>query len=181
MNVVSNSLPLERNGSVFDTNIINNGFTSNINISISNNNDNGFVKVKVTSPSGQEEEKYLEYKNSLFSGVFTTNEVGLYKMNISYTSINVQVEDEQNFYFSYSKEYDKFTTKDESLLYKLTKDRGKVTDKVDYVLNNEEIINRSEHSLIIEFLIASILLFVIDIAIRKINFKSIIRKHNKNI
>ena len=181
MNVVSNSLPLERNGSVFDTNIINNGFTSNINISISNNNDNGFVKVKVTSPSGQEEEKYLEYKNSLFSGVFTTNEVGLYKMNISYTSINVQVEDEQNFYFSYSKEYDKFTTKDESLLYKLTKDRGKVTDKVDYVLNNEEIINRSEHSLIIEFLITSIILFIIDIAIRKINFKSIIRKHNKNI
>lgn len=181
MNVVSNSLPLERNGSVFDTNIINNGFTSNINISISNNNDNGFVKVKVTSPSGKEEEKYLEYKNSLFSGVFTTNEVGLYKMNISYTSINVQVEDEQNFYFSYSKEYDKFTTKDESLLYKLTKDRGKVTDKVDYVLNNEEIINRSEHSLIIEFLITSIILFVIDIAIRKINFKSIIRKHNKNI
>lgn len=172
---ISNSLPKERVSSPFLMEVTNNGFTSSVSVSVPQKSV-GFIKMKVTSPQGNTEEKFLKYNNSSYYGIFTTNEKGLYRVSIEYYMQGKTVIDEQIFFFSYSKEYKEFVTKDESLLYKLTKNRGKVSTDVEYIMLGEEIENRYSLSLALPFLVIAMALFIIDIFVRKTKIKHFLIK-----
>lgn len=179
LNVLDNALPTTSNSSSFHIDIQTKGFSTDISVTRGTIFDADVLQVTLTSPSGNEETKYLRLSGENYKGTFYTDEIGEYSIKLVYTSREYNFEEIDYFFYSYSKEYDAFSVTDESLLYNLTKENGTVSTSPTYILNNEERMHRSYTSYALPLLIASLVLFLIDIAIRKLRLSDF-KFHKKN-
>ena len=84
--------------------------------------------------------------------------------------------------FDYSSEYDRFPESTSTLLYSLTKNTGKVTyDSVDYQISSSEFAFKSYKSLNVVFRIIAVVLLLIDIFVRKSDFKKKKKDKDRNL
>ena len=141
------------------------------------------VRVTVTDPLGNKEKKELTLLNGKYSQQFDTFEKGTYDVLVEYINkrnSNV-MKYQTKFTYSYSKEYDKFMKPDNVLLYQLVQDSGMVSSNIEDIVNiNQEdvIYNKYYYK---QLLLAALIIFVIDIAIRKIRWKDIKNLFKKTV
>ena len=171
-NLTEKMIPEESNASLGIVQVENGGFSSDISLKISPVLNISYVSVKVTDPLGKTEEKYLKYENGAYRSTFNSGIQGKYDLLFVFYDIDNHplFEDHSAFFYSYSKEYDQTDAQSEELLYNLTKNRGEVTESGQYQLKSDEVRTRYRTSLTIPFLIASVVLFIVDVALRKITF-----------
>lgn len=172
-NLLDKMIPLESTPSLMIVDIDNGGFSSHISLDISPVLNISYISIEINNPQQEISRKYLKYEDGIYQTTIKSGIKGKYLLNFSFYDINNNnlFNDSYSFYFSYSKEYDETYSQNEKLLYNLTRNRGNVTEDGQYQLKSGEVNNRYQTSLTIPFLITSIVLFVFDVFVRKINIR----------
>jgi len=154
------------------------GCTTDVHVYAADPDTNANVTLKVTDPKGAEVTYGLYFDGYQYSANIPTENLGTYRTHVTYirhkTLTNLDVIEEKlgeadfNLYFDYSSEYNVFNTNDGELLYQLATARENVkVNEADYSHLTNELEYRSYRSTNMWFLIATLVLFLIDVFVRK--------------
>lgn len=151
------------------------GYTSQISLMVPKVSSSIQVEASIISPSNKQEKKSLSVVNGKYVQTFITDEKGQYQLNVTYKdkeSLNV-ITLNTFFDFSYSCEYDAFEKSDNILLWQLVSLNGIVTNSIDEIVNieQEDVVTNKYYNKYL--LLASLILFIIDVMIRKLKLKDI--------
>jgi hypothetical protein len=156
------------------------GVTTDIHIDASDPDTNAEVKVTLKSPNGTEYKGQLFFDGTGYSANVPTYEIGTYSVHIEYkhhiTLENGETmvvplgsgQSDYNLFFDYSSEYNVFDASEGELLYELATTRDQVSiNEPNYAAMSEELTNQSYRSTSLWFLIATLVLFLADVFVRK--------------
>ncbi|MCH5171706.1 MAG: VWA domain-containing protein [Erysipelotrichales bacterium] len=172
-NIVDYLEPKERIDTLFEVNTSNNGFSTDIKIALDFLNKDAYLEVNVFTPNNKQITKYLKNENTAYQLTILTEEIGLYRLELTYHNGDYVYSNAEYFDFSYSKEYDYFLNGNEQLLSLIVGENGKVSEVLDYSLISEETNIRYYETITPYLLLASIVLFIIDIIIRKLRLSDL--------
>ena len=152
-----------------------NGITTSLEVSVPKILANMKLQGTLTSPSGEKKKIEFAIKNGKYHQTVQTIEKGVYKLDLQYHNIiNFSLYTSTCFFtYSYSNEYDEFSKSDNILLYQLVENIGLVSNNVDEIvnINQEDVIYSKYYST--QLLLAAIILFILDVALRLIRLKDI--------
>lgn len=179
--MVKTNYPRSRSDSHLVVDIDNKGYTSCINVKVPKYTSNTEMRGTVTSPDGKVEKLTFNMINGKYSKDFNTYIPGTYDLKLEY--INYQTSNvytyNTSFNYSYSSEYDMFEKSDNILLWQITNNSGIVSDIIDEIVNIEQEDSVFFKSYTRPLIIAAIILFIIDVIIRKFKWKDIIKLFKK--
>lgn len=186
-NMISQSFPDRFNKSILDIDFTTNGSSSDIVVTPNIDNTDTRVTMAVTDRSLNTTSDYtLVYDGESFKGQIQTPNVGIYDATITYSKLNEETGEyetletiDYTFSFDYSSEFDFFSDKDSILLYQLTDQSGGkllAENDIRYEISSGQLSQASYTSAMVWFLAASVVIFLVDITIRKTTF----RKRNAN-
>ncbi len=176
-NFVDSMAPQERIDTSLNIAVENNGYTSTLSVGIISLKENATVKATILSPSGKKETKDLSLAKSLYVGTFDTEEVGVYHLQIRYGNEKDYIDVYKKFTFSYSSEYDGFDNRKEVLLYKIVSGEGEVYTTNDSIKKIEHKKKTQTTDITYVFVLISVVLFVLDVAVRKVSIRTRRKKH----
>ena len=130
--------------------------------------------IEVTSPDGGTLTGSLAFGTSTFNYTFVTPDVGKYDVKITYEYGGRTFVVERAVNLSYSSEYDSFTLYDASVLHKMLGANGKVSEngKLE-IVNDDKEVGVYNLSLDLPLLITCVVLYAVDIAVRKLKWEDI--------
>ncbi len=172
-NMILDTLPYQHIDSAYVINVENNGYSSKISLQTPSINNKTKYSITITSPNNENESIVLSYNSGKYEGFISTTQEGNYKLKLEITNGTSYSSYETYFDFSYSKEY-LLSSPDSIKLYTLLVNDGKL---IDNLLDIEQITNIEindsiyKKQIILPQIIICLVLFIIDIAIRKIRFK----------
>ncbi len=149
------------------------------------------VTISVTCPDGSEIVGSMAFGSRTFDYQFVTADVGTYSVEVTYdygTSGDGGQSDKvftanRNISVSYAPEYDSFALFDAAVLHKMVGSNGTVSEDGNLIIENKEgeagVYNLP---LAMPLLIAAVVLFAVDIGVRKLKWddiKSLFKKVNK--
>ncbi len=173
-NVTDTNVPKERVNTPFTLNVTYDGTYSDVEMVPAVLNPYAKAYVTLTRPDGSQVSEELIFDSEKYAYAFKTPELGKYEINMVYTYGQKRFESDACFNISYSPEYDSFTIFDASSLHESIRHRGTVSEGVVPTIENDERqVATYTVSFAIPLLIAAVVLFVIDIFIRKIKWKDI--------
>lgn len=158
-------------------------------------NPQASARVILTLPEGAPIEENLIFDSEKYIGSFKATDIGKYKITIQYSYLNYGLVDEENtdalvtyeatsyFTRSYSKEYDRFELFSPAKLNSTIRHRGQITE--DGTINlepNPDFVLKYTIDFVAPATIIAVILFVIDIIVRKIklaDIKSLFSKNSK--
>ncbi|MBE5746602.1 MAG: VWA domain-containing protein [Clostridiales bacterium] len=151
------------------------GANTSIEVIPSNLRDTTSVEITLTTPSGKVETHALRFDVSRHVGTFETSEIGKYTLEIKYVDGDKEYPMTTTFMIPYLEEYNRFAGYSAGLLYDIVDERGIVSwDGNDISFrSNEDEIETYVYSLVIPLLIACVVLFVVDVFVRKIRWNDI--------
>ncbi|MDE7076735.1 MAG: VWA domain-containing protein [Clostridia bacterium] len=130
--------------------------------------------IEVTSPDGETRTGSLAFGTSTFNYNFVTPDVGKYAVKITYVYGGRTFVAERTVNISYSSEYDSFTLYDAAVLHKMLGANGKVSENGKLKIENDEKeIGVYNLSLNLPLLIVCVVLYAVDIAVRKLKWEDI--------
>ncbi len=130
--------------------------------------------VNITLDVKKDNEKLGTYKfSSNTSNYFTSfdiNGVGTYKLTMNFNNVSIT----KYYTIPYYSEYNSFETSDSSYLYSLVTSDGKVVEDGSLVINNDNLnVIKYKYTFAPLMMILSVILFVVDVAIRKLKLQDI--------
>ncbi len=132
------------------------------------------ANVVLTLPNGRIERSTMIFDGSRYFYTFETPTVGRYSMQIEYTYDQRLYLSDNHFHIPYAAEYDSFATFEASSLYTAVRNRGTVSENGAMKLeNNDRDIESYTVSFTVPFLIAAVVLYVVDIIVRKLKWDDI--------
>ncbi len=132
------------------------------------------VTVTVTLPSGETVSEQLTFDSARYFYRFATPFTGKYDVHIDYSYSVLTFATDTFFTVAYSPEYDRFVTFDAAALHRVIRNRGTVTETGDIDLSpNEEELTTYTVNLIAPLMIATVVLYLADIVIRKLKWADI--------
>ena len=154
------------------------GVTSDLHIYAADTDTNAEVKVTLTGPKGDTITGQLYFDGKQYSGNIPTADIGTYAVHVDYkhhiTMTNGEVmmvplgTGDYNLFFDYSSEYNVFDASEGELLYELASNREEVAiNEPNYAALGEELQYTSYRSTSLWFLIATLVLFLADVFVRK--------------
>lgn len=182
LSMVTNNFPKEHVDSYLKVEVNSKGATSRIDVSVPKIIANTELDVKVVSPSGKEEKLTMAVSNGKYTNLFSTDEQGTYTVYMDYKNKKTGDVYQTNttFTYSYSTEYNEFAKSDNILLWQLTNNSGTVSNDIDEIVNieQEDVIYSQYYYPYL--LILSLILFVLDVIIRKLRWKDITNLFHKS-
>lgn len=134
----------------------------------------GEATISVTYPNGKTEINSMTFNSKSYSASFGAFDSGKYEVKLTYKSGKGEYTEVFYLNVPYSPEYDSFTTFTVSDLYKMVRSRGEVHTNADFSLENrEEDIATYTMYFTAPLMILAVLLFVLDVAFRKLRLKDI--------
>lgn len=160
--------------------------------------------INIKTPSGEELTDKFIFDSSIFYYEFITPEIGSYEVSVSYkygiydySEEGGYVSPDASFIISYEPEYNSFTVFEASALYKMLNGNGTVIEQNSErqltlesftpsndgltiekgklaIKNDDSQIATYIVSLTVPFLIIAVVLFIVDIVIRKLKWKDIV-------
>lgn len=138
------------------------------------NNPDVIVDVKITSPSGKETTARLYYEKGLYQLPFEVGETGKYDVSVNYIFGEEIFEGATSFNISYLSEYNRFDLFDSATLYNSVGNNGNVSENGSIKIENDESeIETYVYYFTIPLMVTAVVLFVIDIIIRKLKWNDI--------
>ena len=188
-NVLEEATPAEKTSYPFNLQVTLEGKKARVEVTPASQHLNRppAVSVTITLPGGETLTAAMtpNSANNLFTYSFDAPELGKYGVSVVYTYISAEYTAETDFHKSYLPEYNAFAQYDSSILHRAIDGRGKVIDdtldangnlRKDVVLkieNDDREIAKQVYPLTIPLLIASVVLFVVDIIVRKLKWSII--------
>ncbi len=125
----------------------------------------------------------VAFDSNVYTCSFVLPSVGAYTAEITYTYKGESYTTAKPIHVSYLSEYDRFTTFDASPLYRMLGSNGTVSEDGDLeIVNDENEVGVQIIRLTVPLLSACVILFAIDIIVRKVKWadiKMIFRRRNK--
>ena len=178
--VTSFIAPDERIDTPYNLDVKYDGIFASIELIPATLNPNATVTITVTRPDGSTEIKKLTFDSSKYFTDFTTDAIGKYTVDITYDTGKTSYTSTTVVNVPYSPEYDRFALFDASSLFSAIRDRGTVVEEdVPKIVNDESRLATYTVSFALPFMIASIVLYIIDIIIRKLKWRDIVTLINK--
>ena len=135
------------------------------------------TSIQITSPDGKTTNAVpLASAGSKFTHTFITGDEGKYVVKITYKERETarQYTVERTVHMAYSSEYDSFALYDAGTLHKMIGANGKVSENGSLTLvNDEKEVGLYNVSLNLPLLIACVVLYAVDIAVRKLKWEDI--------
>ncbi len=133
------------------------------------------VDITLVAPDGTKTELLnVTPQNNVYSCTFTLPNVGEYGVDIAYTYKDTAYTVLKSVYLSYLPEYDRFTAFDASPLYRMLSEHGTVSEDGNLKLENDEReVGIWTVDLTPTLLIIAVVLFVVDIIVRKVKWADI--------
>ncbi len=181
LGAVASSITPERRVDIpYSLDVSYDGISARVEIIPATLNPNATVSITVTRPDGNTETKRLTFDSSKYFTDFTTNAVGKYTVDISYDTGKEVYTTRGVVNVPYSPEYDKFALFDASSLFSAIRDRGTVVEEgVPTLENDKSRLATYTVSFALPFMIVAIVLYVIDIIVRKLKWRDIVTLFNK--
>ena len=180
--ILTTNYPNERINSSMIMNVVNKGYTSIIEVSVPKVIAKAEMKAVITTPNKDELIISIPLGGTKYVTSIETVEEGVYDVRLDYVNSSTlsvtTIYD--SFTYSYSKEYDRFDSSDNIILWQLTADSGIVSDIVDEIVNieQEDLVYSVYYNK--QLLIIALILFVVDVIIRKLSWKDIRNIFRKN-
>lgn len=182
-NILDINVPSQRIDTPFIFEAVFDGTISSIQVNAPTLNKDSKLNIKVTYPDSTILEKELIFDSELYSTEIESEQIGQYIIELSYTLGELSYSATHLFNISYLPEYDSFTRFEASNLYYMVSENGIISEDGKLVLENDD---SNVQKYIIDFtpafMIISVVLFVIDIMIRKLrlqDIKSLFKVFNK--
>lgn len=171
-NMLVSSTPAQRIDHPFTVNVDYNEYNATIELLPSVLNPFAKTTLKITTPNNRTVTRELSFDSNKFSYVMTTNMVGTYWIEITYSYDDATYVTNATFDIPYLPEYNAFATFDKFTLYEFMRDNGTVVvDDIPDMSNNPDEVTTYKVSYVIPLLIIAIAIFVFDVFIRKLNIK----------
>ncbi len=184
-NVLNENIPDEKNGSPYVLTVTPKGGRTDLEIVPVVLNPYATVEVEITAPDGNVTTQLLIFDSQKYSYSFETPKLGKYAVKVVYTDNDLPAPFTSTSYFnlSYAAEYNSFAASDISNLRDVVRNRGTVgtSGKLDLKDENAAVATY-EANYTVPLLVAAVVLFVIDIVVRKMkleDFKMLFRKKKK--
>ena len=173
-NVLTVNTPTECHNDPYTLTTETNGAYTTVSIVPATLSNKAVANVTLTMPNGVIDRSTMIFDGSRYLYTFETPTVGRYEMKIEYTF-------DQKTYFSstyvhipYAAEYNSFETFEASALYVAVRNRGTVSENGAVKIENDDRdIESYTVSFTVPFLIAAVVLYVIDIIVRKLKWNDI--------
>ena len=179
-NMLVSSTPTKRVDHPFTLNVEYNEFNATVELLPSVLNPLATTTLKITTPNGRTVTRNLTFDANKFVYAMTTNMVGTYWIEATYKYDDRTYVTAVSFDIPYLPEYDAFATFDRFTLYEFMRDNGTVSvDSIPDMSNNPDEITTYKVSYVIPLLIIAIVLFIIDVFVRKLNIKKKAIKQRK--
>ncbi len=173
-NIIDNGTPVERVDAPYDVSVSYDGSKSNIRVSPVTLNPRATTTVTVTDPDGGQVTQQLLFNATGYEYDFVTPKNGFYVVDIEYTYGKDTFRSSTTFNLSYSPEYDMFTVFDPGDLHAAIRNRGTVCENsIPNLENNEDEVATYTIRFVAPLMILSVVLYVIDIIIRKLKISDI--------
>ena len=185
-NIVNQSLPERYNKSFLNVEFEAKGSSSKISVTPNVDTKNTKVSVQVSSDNKTESSTYdLVYDGRSFSYDIPTPEVGFYNITISFSRLNSETNEYEliettsiTYSFDYSSEFNFFDDSKNTLLNQIASQCGGsilAENNVHFDISDNQLTEASYISLMVWILLAAVVVYLVDITIRK----SIFRKRPK--
>ncbi len=173
-NVFETSVPKGRVDTPYSVTVNSDGSFSEVVIEPVTLNTKATTEVTLTRPDGTQETNKLIFDSSRYFYSFETPKIGNYRLDITYSYGDETFTSTSVFNISYSPEYNMFENFDPSDLHAAIRNRGTVCEGTIPSLENDE---KEVATYTIRFvgplMILAAVLYVIDIAIRKLKMSDI--------
>lgn len=174
-NATNESLPQRKTDNNMDFTYTTKGKTTNVVLTSNDGDKTATAKIEVTAPDQSVSNYDMVFDGTSYVVDINTSVIGEYSVKLTYKGSGEGSKEETYTYplfFDYSSEFDTTNGTDNTLLYNLAKQNGnyyKGTYKLD--LLDSELQFRSYNSSMLWFLLATVIIFLIDVLIRKSDFK----------
>lgn len=173
-NVLKTNIPEQKIDSAFIVETNQNGTDTDIVVNAPSFNQKASLFIKVTYPNKTILEKELVFDSQNYVTTIDTSLVGEYILELSYTFGVLNYKTEYILDISYMPEYNSFTIFEASNLYHMVSADGEVSEDGKLSLENDNSIIRKY---IIDFtplfMIICVVLFVVDVMVRKLRWQDI--------
>ena len=127
--------------------------------------------LKITLPNGRVETKELAFDSQKYFYTRETIGVGTYNIQITYEYEDKKFVSYESFNIAYLAEYNSFTTCDTSKIYEFMRGKGTITEgDIPNLENDKSEISTYQMSYRIPLMIAAVVIFLVDIVVRKLVF-----------
>ena len=185
-NIVNQSLPERYNKSFLNVEFEAKGSSSKISVTPNVDTKNTKVSIEVSSDNETESSTYdLVYDGSSFSYDIPTPKVGFYNTTISFSRLNSETNEYEliettsiTYSFDYSSEFNFFDDSKNTLLNQIASQCGGsilAENNVHFDISDNQLTEASYISLMVWIILAAVVVYLVDITIRK----SIFRKKAK--
>ena len=184
-NMLYTNIPTEQIHSAFDITSEIKGTVTDLIVKAPNFNKDANLTVKVTNPDQTISNYDLMFDTINYMSSIITEQIGEYKVEFEYKLGELYYKNEYTFYVSYLPEYDTLDLFDASNLYYMVTMNGQISEDGNLSIENDiEDIKKYVFDLTPTFMIIAIILFVVDVIIRKLRWQDIVsffkKYQNKN-
>ncbi|MDE6597305.1 MAG: VWA domain-containing protein [Clostridia bacterium] len=176
-NIADTNIPSSNNDYPYTVSVENRGSFAYVQLETPSIHKSATAKITVTLPDGTElspADMIYNQGNVYYFNVALPS-VGMYKLRISYNFAGKEYTADTNFDLPYFTEYDEFADYSVSTLVKAISVNGGIVseDGAFNIVNDDKDVRLYTVSLVIPFAIAAAVLFIIDIAVRKLKWEDV--------
>ncbi len=173
-NVLDTAVPDEKVDYPFQFVLERSSATAKVTVSPANVRNDAWAKYSVTDPDGNVTEGEMSFGGLSYGYSFVTPSEGKYTVTVTYGYGDYTKTATKYLNVDYSPEYDSFALYDASALIRGVGANGKVsTDGKLKIENDDKEVGRYNLSLAMPLLIACVVLYAVDIAVRKLKWEDI--------
>ncbi len=173
-NVFTESVPDEHTAEPYAVNVEFDGSNSQVEIVPVTLNPKAVTEVTITMPDGTQVTETLIFDSTRYFYSFETPKIGNYTIDIKYTYGERVFESQSVFNISYSPEYNMFEVFNPSDLHAAIRNRGTVCEgTIPTMENDDKEVATYTVRFIAPLMILAVVLYVIDIMIRKLKISDI--------
>lgn len=143
-------------------------------------NPAAIASIRITNPLGRAVTRSLAFDSSKYFYTLEIDNVGSWRIELTYSYDERTYTETLIFNVPYLPEYNAFATFDKFTVYEFMRGNGSVTeDGIPSLENDKSEITTYKQSFIIPLLIAAVVLFVVDILLRKLKISKRLPKGEK--
>ena len=173
-NVLSTNIPAKKSPQPYSMDIIQNGSSTRVQVIPSTLRFTSDAQIEISMPDGEVVTQTMTFDSYFYYHVFRSSDVGTYKISVSYVYNDITYTATSTLSVPYASEYDAFTIFESSVLFKAIDDRGTVSLDGNLILENAaNEVGTYKVELTMPLLIICVVLFIVDIAVRKLKWEDI--------
>ncbi len=173
-NVLKSNIPDERNENPFSVDVLRDGGSTRVTLTPVTPRFDAQATIELTTPDGKTVNANLAFDQSYYYYEFDSAGVGEYTIKVAYNYYDLAYGNDNYLTVAYTDEYNEFASFDPAVLFRALNGRGEVNLDGNLVVENDmKEVGTYSVNITIPLLIAVVVLYIIDIIIRKLKWDDI--------